>query len=461
MKIFISSTWKDLQPERKAVREAIERISQQSVGMEYFGSRPETPKRVSVSEVEKSDIYVGIFAFCYGSIDPVQGTSITELEYKKAKGKGIPCLIYFKDEQAKVSSNHFEVKPKARSKLKNLKNRLKINHTVTYFSSPHDLAAKVTADLVQLMGGQKPDEPETKRRMIHTLADFPDDVKGKWVILCAGKREGIPVSREKDLLADAGDPRELTWVFALGLPPETIIMDDKYPDFIDHILREEKRNIIAVGSPGSNLFVRQHYSDAFFRFYYEPSELQRYQRMELAEANRIRSNVATHFPRDFDSMVAAKRETWDSIKRFWKATHYALPLEREPNETRAVEYRGIVSLARHPYYDDRIAIFAGGSRFVSTIAAVRALSHRPSLRVRQLGGIVKVHLLDRRRGFDVHTASSGWHTKPYTIRQMIKKYEQMVERGSCASFGYTEHEVRDFITCLVERGKPRRRRNKK
>lgn len=78
VRVFLSSTWQDLQPEREAVEKALHRMQDAAfLGMEYFGSRPDTPRDVSLAEVDRSDIYVGIFAQRYGS-------GITEAEYRRA-----------------------------------------------------------------------------------------------------------------------------------------------------------------------------------------------------------------------------------------------------------------------------------------------------------------------------------------------------------------------------------------
>ncbi|MCA9999129.1 MAG: AAA-like domain-containing protein, partial [Anaerolineales bacterium] len=93
-RIFISSTWVDLKPEREAVEKALHRMQSTAfAGMEYFGSRPETPKQISLDGVDSSDIYIGIFAHRYGS-------GITEDEYRRAQAKGLPCLIYLKSDEA-------------------------------------------------------------------------------------------------------------------------------------------------------------------------------------------------------------------------------------------------------------------------------------------------------------------------------------------------------------------------
>src|SRR5262245_39214181 len=66
--LFVSSTWLDLQPERRTVEVALQRLRETKfVGMEYFGSRDETTQRASLDEVDRSQVYLGIFGGRYGS----------------------------------------------------------------------------------------------------------------------------------------------------------------------------------------------------------------------------------------------------------------------------------------------------------------------------------------------------------------------------------------------------------
>jgi len=128
-RIFISSTWEDLQPEREAVEQALHRMQDTSfAGMEYFGSRPETPKEVSLAEVDRSDVYIGIFAHRYGS-------GITEAEYRRALERDIPCLIYFKDDSVPVPPAHIEREAEKIAKLEAVKREIKSYHTISWDGS--------------------------------------------------------------------------------------------------------------------------------------------------------------------------------------------------------------------------------------------------------------------------------------------------------------------------------------
>ncbi len=116
-------------------------------GMEYFGSQPEKPKEVCLKKVAESDVYIGIFAHRYGSIPKGEERSITELEYRHAREKGIPCLIYLKDEKMPIPPDHIESDPRKKDKLSALKKELMQEHTCSFFTNPDNLAMQVVADL--------------------------------------------------------------------------------------------------------------------------------------------------------------------------------------------------------------------------------------------------------------------------------------------------------------------------
>lgn len=138
--VFISSTWLDLRPEREAVEAVIHRFRETKfTGMEYFGSRDETTQRASLDEVDRSQVYVGLFGGRYGS-------GITEDEYRRARERDLPCLIYLKAPDT-ISSPWQDTDPAQTARLAALKKDLYRNHTVSEFRNPDELATKVATDL--------------------------------------------------------------------------------------------------------------------------------------------------------------------------------------------------------------------------------------------------------------------------------------------------------------------------
>lgn len=56
-RVFVSSTWLDLQPERRALMDALNRMEEMRfVGMEFFGNRPDDTHDASIDHLAGSDL---------------------------------------------------------------------------------------------------------------------------------------------------------------------------------------------------------------------------------------------------------------------------------------------------------------------------------------------------------------------------------------------------------------------
>ena len=66
--VFVGSTYEDLKDYRKAVMDALHRLETIVRGMEYFGSKPGTPKEECLKAVQSCRAYIGIFAMRYGTL---------------------------------------------------------------------------------------------------------------------------------------------------------------------------------------------------------------------------------------------------------------------------------------------------------------------------------------------------------------------------------------------------------
>jgi len=139
-RVFVSSTWLDLQPERRALMDALNRMEEMRfVGMEFFGNRPDDTHDASIDQVEVCEVFVGIIGFRYGS-------GITETEYRRARELRLPCFVYFKRADASRPDLTDDDATRA-AKLTGFKHDLLRDHTVKEFASPDELAANATADL--------------------------------------------------------------------------------------------------------------------------------------------------------------------------------------------------------------------------------------------------------------------------------------------------------------------------
>src|SRR5581483_3164873 len=151
-RIFVGSTFKDLQPYRKAVEETLHQLELGVVGMEYFGARPDAPLEVCLAEVRRCQAYIGIFGARYGSVDAKAGKSVTQLEYEEAQRLRLPSLIYLMDEEKQpVPVDDVDTVDSARL-LQEFKTLLMRNHTFGKFTTPADLARQIALDVRHMAG---------------------------------------------------------------------------------------------------------------------------------------------------------------------------------------------------------------------------------------------------------------------------------------------------------------------
>jgi predicted ATPase len=138
LRVFVSSTLRELAPERHAVRSALERLALAPVMFE-LGARPHPPRALYRAYLEQSDIFIGIYGEQYGWIAPGEEVSGIEDEYQLVAD--VPKLIYIKNS------------PHRQERLESLLARIRDDDRVSYvnFADPDELASLVTADLATLL----------------------------------------------------------------------------------------------------------------------------------------------------------------------------------------------------------------------------------------------------------------------------------------------------------------------
>jgi Domain of unknown function (DUF4062)/AAA ATPase domain len=147
--IYLSSTYEDLKEHRRAVFDALRQSDYRVIAMEDYVATDERPVEKCLNDVDQSDIYVGIFAFRYGYVPPSDhgnpdGLSITELEFRRAKGKK-PCLIFLVKKGDTWPLNFVDAvteKDKG-ERIDKLREYLGREKTASFFSSPYQLASLV------------------------------------------------------------------------------------------------------------------------------------------------------------------------------------------------------------------------------------------------------------------------------------------------------------------------------
>jgi len=102
-KVYVSSTFLDLQEHRRQVSSVIRRMGHEDVAMEYYVAEDQRPVDRCLSDVAECDLFIGIYAWRYGwvpSENNLEKLSITEMEYCQAEKTGKPCLIFLLSDEA-------------------------------------------------------------------------------------------------------------------------------------------------------------------------------------------------------------------------------------------------------------------------------------------------------------------------------------------------------------------------
>jgi predicted ATPase len=139
IRVFVSSTLKELEPERRAARAAIERLHLAPVMFE-LGARPHPPRSLYRSYLEQSDIFVGLYWERYGWVAPEEEISGLEDEYRLSGGR--PLLIYTKE-----PAEHRE------DRLHALLDDIRSDDRTSYksFRTPEELEELLVTDLATLL----------------------------------------------------------------------------------------------------------------------------------------------------------------------------------------------------------------------------------------------------------------------------------------------------------------------
>lgn len=142
MKIFLSSTFRDLIRERKAVLDALQRRQQSFAAMEYFLATPKTPLATCLDELGKSDVVVIVVGRRSGSLLTDGSMTYTLAEFKQARHNRQPILGFIKDRW-----RNDETSPDKVDALNCLKAGVESLATTTTFTTADNLALKVVQSL--------------------------------------------------------------------------------------------------------------------------------------------------------------------------------------------------------------------------------------------------------------------------------------------------------------------------
>lgn len=155
--IFISSTYKDLIPEREKVRDVILSMYHFPIGMEMFNAADEEQWEIIQETIDSSDYYVLILGKRYGTLitkGTDAGISYTEKEYRYAMNKRIPVLTFIKKDKA-ITADKIDSDPDKLQKLNALVKEITSTREADWFENVDELGTKISLALHKQMDRKK------------------------------------------------------------------------------------------------------------------------------------------------------------------------------------------------------------------------------------------------------------------------------------------------------------------
>ncbi|WP_449507124.1 DUF4062 domain-containing protein [Enterobacter ludwigii] len=147
--VFVSSTYADLEEERKEVMQALLELDCMPAGMELFPATNEDQWSLIKRIIDDSDYYIVILAGRYGSIGP-QGISYTEMEYRYAMETGKPIIGFLHKNKGALPSLRCESSDEGKQKLDEFESLVK-KKLCRFWDTPSELGSQVSRSLIRLI----------------------------------------------------------------------------------------------------------------------------------------------------------------------------------------------------------------------------------------------------------------------------------------------------------------------
>ncbi len=171
MKVFISSTFKDLVEYRQKAIDMVLRYKCEPLAMEYFGARAEEATAVCDKEIRECDVFIGIYAHRYGYIPSGEAKSITQMEYELAKELGKDCLCFIVEKRFPWDPEFMEIEKYA--ELKAFLDEVKKACVVEFFKTPGHFMGVLSSSLANLIAKKKGTPGQKDSACLIPRAPFP------------------------------------------------------------------------------------------------------------------------------------------------------------------------------------------------------------------------------------------------------------------------------------------------
>lgn len=147
--VFVSSTFEDLQEERKEVMQALLELDCIPSGMELFPASNDDQWTLIKNVIDDCDYYLLIIGGRYGSEND-EGISYTQMEFEYALQQGKPMISFLPKNPDAIPSGKCETSADKQQKLEKFKELAK-KKLVKFWDGPDNLGSVVSRSMVRLI----------------------------------------------------------------------------------------------------------------------------------------------------------------------------------------------------------------------------------------------------------------------------------------------------------------------
>lgn len=147
--VFVSSTFEDLQEERKEVMQALLELDCIPAGMELFPASNDDQWSLIKKVIDDSDYYLLIIGGRYGSTNE-KGISYTQMEFEYALETGKPIISFLPKDPDGIIAGKCEKDEEGKKKLEDFK-KIVQRKMVKYWTSPQDLGSIASRSIIKLI----------------------------------------------------------------------------------------------------------------------------------------------------------------------------------------------------------------------------------------------------------------------------------------------------------------------
>lgn len=147
--VFVSSTYEDLQDERKEVMQALLELDCIPAGMELFPASNDDQWTLIQRVIDDCDYYLLIIGGRYGSTNE-NGISYTQMEFEYALESGKPIISFLPKDPSQIPAGKCDNEPEKKEKLEKFKQLAK-KKLIKYWENPENLGSVVSRSMVRLI----------------------------------------------------------------------------------------------------------------------------------------------------------------------------------------------------------------------------------------------------------------------------------------------------------------------